>query len=286
MKRKETRHGQAALSEQEFLHQLGKYLLFYFPVKQVSEILADYQEYFRTEEENGTLNKNASQWGTPKEVLKALLEESPLNRHYFCKWSAFWGIVLLLSVSCLLYSGRSLFIALVLVPLSFFGLIHGWSQMKMEADFPAETDHAKKFLAIHCLVPAVVFFLEAEMQFFMKQIGKLPPYIGHLPIGPVIDMEYAFFQFLFFLLLIWMIKRVITASIQYICGAAHALGAMVCIMDIRNCLHRMDLSIDSSGLGKLFILSLLYYGIGLGLSCLFLLAIMYSRNLKSVGRNV
>lgn len=285
MKRKETKHGQTTLSEQEFLRQLGRYLLFYFPVKQVSEILADYQEYFQTEAENRDMNENVSRWGTPKEVTKALLEENPLARQYICKWSAFWGTALLLSLSCLLYSGCGIFITLILIPLSLFGLFHGWNQMKMEADFPEETDHSKKFLAIHCLVPIVVFFLEAEMQFFMKQIGNMPLYIGSLPIGPAIDMEYAFFQFLFFLLLIQAIKRAVTASIQYICGTAHALGAMVCIMDIRNSLHRMDLSIDSSGLGRLFIFSLVYYGIGLGLSCLFWLASMYSRNLKS-GRNV
>ena len=46
-----TEKGCTISSKQEYLHWLGKYLLLFFPVKQVLEILSDYQEYVSEEEE-------------------------------------------------------------------------------------------------------------------------------------------------------------------------------------------------------------------------------------------
>ena len=278
MKKMEMRHGETVLSDQTYLHRLGKYLLFYFPVKQVSEILADYQEYFLTAEEKRDTAGHTPQWGTPKEVLKALLEENPLSKIYFYKWSLFWGILLLLSVACLFYSGRPAFIAMILAPFSLLGLTHGWSQMKIERDFPEAEDKMKARvpLVVHCLIPVVVLFLETEIQFFIKNAGNMPLYIRNLPVGLVIDMEYAFFQLLFFLLMIWTGKRMVTTSVQYMAGATHALGAILFIMDIRRGLHSMNIS--GSETGMLFMFPLVYYGIGLGLSILFRLALAYAWN--------
>lgn len=275
MNKNDRRHRQAVLSGQEYLLHLGKSLLFYFPVKQVSEILDDYQEYFLAETEHGDMPENAPHCETPKDVLKALLNENPQAKNYFYKWSAIWGIALLLSVFFLFHSGQGMLIATVLMPLSVFGFIHGWSRIRLDADFPVKTTVSKKVLFVQCMVPVLVFLLEAEMQFFIKSAENLPLYIGNLPIGPFIDLEYAFFELLFFLLMIWMGKRMVTLSVQYMPGIIHAMGAMLFCMDTRKCLHSMDISFGSTE--RIFMLSLIFYGFGLALALLFRLALKYAR---------
>lgn len=291
MNKNDVIHGRTASSAQEYLLDLGKSLLFYFPVKQVSEILDDYQEYFLTGEEHGDITENVPSWGTPKDVLKALLDENPPAKKYCYKWSAFCGFILLLSLFCLFHSGPGMLIAAVLMPLSIFGFIHGWSRIKLEAYFPLKTTGSKKILLAQCIVPVLVLLLETEMQFLMKDAANLPLYViilpsyaGNLPIGPVIDLEYAFFELLFFLLMIWTVKRMITRSVQYLPGIIHAMGAVLFCMEIRNCLHSMDISFGSTE--HIFMLSLTFYGFGLVLTLLSRLVLKHAQRRYDMIRKV
>lgn len=76
--------GEVAIqTEEAYLNRLGRTLLRYFPIRQVEEILEDYQEHFSLgRERGGTDMDQITALGTPEAVTAAILKEMPEGRSY------------------------------------------------------------------------------------------------------------------------------------------------------------------------------------------------------------
>lgn len=260
-----TEKGCTISSKQEYLHWLGKYLLLFFPVKQVLEILSDYQEYVSEEEEKESMENTIKQWGTPRHALKILLEENPQTKRYFYQCFAFWGAAICLSFIFGAYVRKDIFLSLLLLPAFIFCFLHGREQLIIENYLLIKADNPKRTFAVYLFLTVLCVLLEAEIQCFIKNIEKMPAHLGGIPIGFVIDREYAFFQFIILLLIIWMIKKTVTVSVQYLPDIIYALGVLLFIADVRNCLHRVNL-LTTVSLRKEFLFPVIYCGIGLGIA--------------------
>lgn len=264
------RKGNGAISsKQEYLHWLGKYLLMFFPVNQVLEILSDYEEYLSPQDglkkEEESMEDIVRQWGTPRHVLNVLLEENPQAKGYFYKWSVFWGAAMLLSFGLLFYVMQDLFLSLVLFPVFVFCFLHGRDQIRIEKYLSIKIHSPEKIFAVCLFLTATVLLLEGEIQYFINNIEEIPDYIGGIPIGLAIDREFAFFQFIILLLIVWMIKKAVTDFILYLSDTIYALGTMAFIAGIRNCLHNMNILMTEE-IRMEFLFPVVYFGIGMAIA--------------------
>lgn len=260
------KRGSMISPKQEYLHRLGKCLLLFFPVKQVLEILSDYQEYVSAGKEEESMEHMVKQWGTPGHVLRALLEESPEAKRYFYKWLAFWGISMLLSLTVLLFVSQDIF--LILIPVFVFGFLHGQGQLIIENHLLIKTDCSKRIFAAYVFLTLIVVLLEARIQYLVKNPDRVSSHIGRIPMGFVIDGEYVFFQFIILLLIVWMIKKAAALSIRYLPDVAYALGVMLFTVNVRNCLHSMNILMTEE-VQMEFLFPVIYCGIGLGIAAAF-----------------
>lgn len=245
-------------SGQEYLRRLGKYLALYLPAGQALDILDDYQQYFLLEK--GTPAESMQRWGTPEQALYILLAENPEAKGRFIRRAFFWGLFLLLSILAAAYGRPGLFSALLLMPVCLLGLIRARGQLQVERRFPLQVAGKKPVFALHVLLPAAILALEAQMQGMVRNMERLPPYIGKFPIGRVIDGECAAIGLLAFCLLIWMLLCASALSVRYMGGVWHALGALLFTVDMRGCLRCFSGTPETGTM--LFLFPLLYYILG------------------------
>lgn len=247
-------------AKQEYLHKLGKYLLLFLPANQVLEILGDYQEYISEEEEKASMEQ---QWGTPGQVGKVLLEENPQAKRYFCQWLAIWTLVLVLTFLWTVSVRQDMFAGLILVPVFAFGFLHGPGQLMVEHSLSIKAGSPKGTFLLYLFLTAVLVLLEIEIQCIVKHVGEMPAFVGGIPTGTAIDIQYAFFQLVLVLLMIWMAGRAATVSIGYLLDVGYPWGVMLFIAYVRNCLHRMMIT---EKVGTEFLFPVLYGGIGLAMA--------------------
>ena len=88
----------AIQTEGAYLNRLGRNLLRYFPMRQVDEILEDYQEHFSLGRERGSTDADMiAALGTPETVTKEILKQMPEGCSYFIRHTLRWGLLLVLS---------------------------------------------------------------------------------------------------------------------------------------------------------------------------------------------
>lgn len=250
-------------SKQNYLKNLGKRLIWFFPFGQVLEILTDYEGFFHTEKnENTSIESVIKSLGSPKEVLREILAESPGAKFYFFKWIGFWGILMLVSAYLLFYMEDGFWMFLFLFPLSLFGLMHGWEIWGLERQFPAEKTNKKHIFFAHCLIFVLTLLTEAAVQFLRAELNELP-YETSVSIARNIDWLYICFQLVSLLLLLWMLAKTLFFSVSYYLGVLHASGGLCFFTEIRAVWHSVHLPMPEF-FRKDFWLCLVCYVIFLG----------------------
>ncbi|MCI8453337.1 MAG: hypothetical protein HFE84_01790 [Lachnospiraceae bacterium] len=246
-----------------YLRRLGKFLLLFFPVRQAWEILTDYEGYFLLEEEPA--EALIRRWGTPDKVLRTLLEENPEAMRYFWKRAALWMALLVTICACAVSTQNGIFAAQVLIPPACLVFLHGREQAKVEGAFP-QKEAGKRWAVAACgLIFLLVAIIEAQMQYLLKHIETIPPNIGGIHVGRLLDRELIVCEALVLGLAVWMAKQAVTASVLYLAGSAHAMGALLFLMEVHSYLRSMDISVLGAW-NRVFLFPVLYYGIGAGVS--------------------
>ena len=270
------------LSEPLLLNRLGNYLLLYFPLRQVCEILEDYQEYLSLEKERGNFERLTLELENPRTITQELLKETPQGEglRRFRTWTAGWGllaaITLYLYISPLRFSYISARLPLfALFVLSVFSLIHGRARFVLEQRLNVSISFGRCYWFSQLLIPLPVLLTESVMQRLLAlPAGAIPFTIGKWPIGIVINSVLCLFIFLLCLILLWMLLQTFTRSIRYYPAAIHSLGAILFLLDMRFFLHRMDLNLyTNAALHQELMLPLWLYGAGIllaGVSAFFL----------------
>ncbi len=257
--------GTVISTNQEYLHWLGKYLLFFFPTNQVLEILKDYQEYISAGKEKESVEDTVKQWGTPGQVVRAMLEENPQAKRYCYQWSAFWGVAMILSFVFSYSVSQDIDWGLILMPVCVFGFLHGRGQLAVEHHLFIKAGSAKKIFAVYFFLTVTVIFLEAEIQWLVENVERMPTHVGGISIGLAIDREYAFFQVILLLLILWMVKKAVTVSIRYLPDTAYPLGVMLFIASVRNCLHSLNI-LTTNEVRREFLFPVIYCAGGMGIA--------------------
>lgn len=263
MKGKRSDTGRAAPSKREYLYQLGRYLLFYFPEDQALDILGDYQEYFSRE--GLPPEESIRRWGTPEQALSSLLGENPGARGYGYRHGAFWGAFLLLALLCGAFLENGLLFSLLLLPLGLLGLSRAPACRRLEQRLAPPPPAGKRGYLAHGLAAAAVVVLEAGAQGLLRQGPAFPAEIGGIPAGRLLSAGCLLLAVSMGLLLFWMLWRALSHSIRYLAGACHALGALAFMLGLRSMLFQLA---SPASAGRALFGVLLYYGIGLLLALL------------------
>ncbi len=227
----------------EYLNRLGKSLFWYFPYEQVREILSDYEEYFSAGEERGVSpEKLIEGLGTPGTVVAELRAENTRTKSYLFGWLSVWGSILLI-LSCLfLHRKAGMPVFLILAPVLLFCLVHGWDRVRLERLYPAKVLCKKGILAIHVFLFLSAVLVDLGMQYLLRNIETLPSFAGVSVTGIVIDRILILFLILSIAVLVGTLMRVEHFSVVSFAGTVHAFGGMLFGIQLRNCLHRMDLT--------------------------------------------
>lgn len=136
-------------------------------------------------------------------------------------------------------------------------------QLMVEHSLSIKSGSPKGIFLLYLFLTAVLVLLEIEIQCIVKHVGKMPAFVGGIPTGTAIDIQYAFFQLVLVLLMIWMAGRAATVSIGYLLDVGYPWGVMLFIAYVRNCLHRMMITEE---VGAEFLFPVLYGGIGLAMA--------------------
>lgn len=233
-------------SKQNYLNNLGKRLLWFFPFGQVLEILTDYESFFHSEkDESASIGSVIKSFGSPKEVFREILSESPQAKIYFFKWIALWGFLILTSVYLLFHMENGFWEFLFLFPLSLFGLVHGWEIWGLERRFPIEKSGTKFIVFAHCLLPVLILLTELFIQSIFDKLNAMP-YEAALSVGRGMGNVYSIFQVIVVLLLLWMLVKTICSSVWYYLGVLHALGAFLSITNIKNVWRAINIPIPEA----------------------------------------
>lgn len=256
--------GNRQRSEQQYLQNLGRLLLWFFPFAQVVEILMDYQSFFCSESRMKPLE-------SPRDVLREMLAESPQAKCYFFRHIALWGVLMVLSVYLLFSIGDGFWIFLFVFPLLLFGLIHGWEVWGLERRFPTEKSNGKLSVFTHCLLVVLVLLTEGIVQFLFDKFHTMNNKTL-LFLVRSIDWIFLCFQLFAALVFFWMLAKIFSASISYYLGVLHAFGAFEFLMETRNVLHSLDL-LAPGAFRRDFWLCLVCYGVELGLAALLALSV-------------
>ncbi|MCI8511704.1 MAG: hypothetical protein HFE83_06880 [Lachnospiraceae bacterium] len=264
MKTQKQKTGEAGWIKNKYLRRLGKLLLLFFPAGQTWEILTDYEGYVLLEE-GQSAETFIRRWGTPEQVLRTLLEENSGAVRYFGKQAVLWGALAAAAFACAASMQGGIFAAQILLPLACLGFLHGREQIKVEGEFPHKEAGKRWAAAAGGLMFVLVAMTEAQIQYLLKYIETIPPYVGRFHVGKLLDRELIVCGMLALGLAVWMAKQAVTASVLYLAGAVHAVGALLFLMEVRSYLR----SLDISALGEwnqVFWFPVLYYGIGAGVS--------------------
>lgn len=264
-------------TEGAYLNRLGRKLLRYFPLKQVDEMLEDYQEHFSLGRERGSADVDMiAALGTPEAVTAATLKEMPEGRSYCLRHAAGWGAVLLFVcyigrvLSYSFYEKLGICFLMALGTAAAFLLLRGREQAAVEGRFWEAS--LRPGVVAYILPVAVAAVMEALMQYllFAAAHGWLADIAAE--VGPICNAVINIGSLITILLVIWGLWRSYGTSIRYFPTAVHAVGALLFIRQIERFLHSMDISADTSieTYSQMLIKQpLLYYCFGIFLTLLF-----------------
>ena len=275
----------AIQTEGAYLNRLGRKLLRYFPLKQVDEMLEDYQEHFSLGRERGSADVDMiAALGTPEAVTAAILKEMPEGRSYCLRRTVGWGAVFLFVCWCFLprytYIGQILAYSayeelgtcflMALGAVASFMLLRGREQAAVEGRFWGAS--LRPGVVAYILPVAVAAVMEALMQYllFAAAHGWLADIAAE--VGPICNMVINIGSLVTILLVIGGLWRSYGTSIRYFPTAVHAVGALLFIRQIERFLHSMDTLADTSieTYSQMLIKQpLLYYCFGIFLTLLF-----------------
>lgn len=197
-------------SEALCLNRLGAHLLQFFPLSQVQEILADYQEYLSLGRERGTSAEGLLQeLENPAGIRQELLGEMPKGGRFFLLWTGGWSALFLFTLYVCLHSfSYSISPITVLIPLmaglsvSLFALLHGRARAILEQQLGILPPKGSFWIPQLFLLILTVL-TECIMQWLLvRPPASIPTYIGRWHIGPAINGFLCSLVFLLMLLLI------------------------------------------------------------------------------------
>ena len=227
---------------QDYLDKLGKHLVRWFPVGQVREILADYQEQFELALERGKSEAAlAGELGRPEEAARDLLAtESPLLRRRVRRRDILWGIVLAPSVWVLagmflqfeyghqwLYGPDLAPLFLVTGSAALFALLRGMGRAEVEGQFPPERGGPPVWAY---LLPLADMVLTAAGFWYILKYGPWSA-DGHMTVTAAVSICFIELSVLLLdVLLVWTLSGSAARSIWYFPAAVLAVGAaMSCL---------------------------------------------------------
>lgn len=273
-------------SEALCLNRLGAHLLQFFPLSQVQEVLADYQEYLSLGRERGTSTEGLLlELKNPAVIRQELLGEMPKSGRFFLLWTGGWSALFLFTLYVCLHSfSYSISPITVLIPLmaslsvSLFALLHGRARAILERQLGILPPKGSFWLPQLFLL-ILTALTECIMQWLLvRPPASIPAYIGRWHIGPAINGILCSLVFLLILLLIWTLFQMQKNSVQFYPGVIHTLGTIFFVLDTRAILHKMDLNInDLEMLRREFLAPLYWYGTGLLLALLFVFLLKSAR---------
>jgi len=246
-------------TEEAYLNCLGRKLLRYFPIRQVEEMLEDYQEHFSLGRERGSADVDMiAALGTPEAVTAAILKEMPEGRAYYLHRIIGWGAVLLFVCCCFLlrytYIGQILAYSayeelgtcflMALGTAASFMLLRGKEQTAVEGRL-LQTSPRPRIVA-YILPVAVAVGIEALMQYllFAAAHGWLADIAAE--VGSICNTVINIGSLVTILTAIWSLRRSYSTSIRCFPAAVHAVGALLFVRHIERFLHSMDVAAATS----------------------------------------
>lgn len=249
--------------ERAYLKELYKHLIWYYPPRQVKEIIMDYQEFFTVGKEKGVdTDSLIEEWGHPKTVVLALNKENPFSRLHLYRQAGLILTSIICFISCFYHFLYGVMGFLIFESVILFTLLHGTQRLQIEQGLPRTAGRSLSVWLFNILVSISVIMLEVGMQYLSRNIDHVPENIGGLPIGYVIDMICVFCIVSTAVFFIWLLRYTMFQSIRYYGGLIHSMGAILFMLEIRMILRSMDLATKSQ-FSKDILECLSYYGMGI-----------------------
>lgn len=268
------------LTQRSWLDRLCKRLIWYFPVCQVREILADFRDQFQTGRDRGKPDGEIIEaLGTPAEAAAQLLEEEPAARAFRWRQSALWGALLAFCFAFLwvsaqgggllpLYSaGSCLFIPAAASAL--FLLLRGPARVSLEGWLPLEKRVSP--LPGFCLPLAAVVLFEAVEQLLLAVCASPNPLSFPVPeeLGLINTYLIMVVAAGMALLAAWLLYRSVSVSIGSFPGIPHAVGALGSTFFSYAMFHSLSVEDNPLSLAVELLLCLLPYFSGLATALAF-----------------
>ncbi len=227
-------------TQQRWLEDLYRRLVWYFPAAQVKDILSDYQEQFDAGRDHCKMEAEIIQrLGPPDEAAALLLEEEPsVRRNSFLQTGLWTGLLALCSAfpwTCLmnptslrmLWTG--VFLGLPLTASVLFLLIRGPARVALENSPQKIVSPAAVYV-----VPALLTLAGTVERAILHIVST--HLSSHLPEKTLerISHSMRFGNGLFWMILLliltllalWLLHRSTTVSIRYFPGVVHSIGAL------------------------------------------------------------
>lgn len=270
-----------------WLDELGRRLVWYFPVAQVRDILSDYQEQFEAGHDHcKTESEIIQNLGTPEEAAALLLEEEPSAKVNCLRHCAIWGAALVVCCCflwvCLSTVSYGLFWVGVVsfIPIAasaLFWLVRGPARVTLEDHFPAEKRvspvlvyYVPAALTLVCLIERIgltMYSSHIASQFQANQMSEEAFRQAAEVIGIGNSLFLVGFLWLLVLLLAWVIFLCVKASVRYFSGVIHTFGTLGTVFFTLTYYSSMNFSLWNPLIDLLF--SLLPYGVGLATALVF-----------------
>ncbi len=223
------------LTRQAWLEKLARRLMWTFPVAQVKDILADYQEQFDAGRSHGRTEAEMIQaLGTPEEASALLLEEEPSARMDSLRQTVLWGAALSLCCSGLwlgllrsIIHAASLlfFLFLPLTVSALFLLLRGPARVTLEERFSPERTVSPVGAYYVPATLIVVYEGVEQLLLVLGRAGLLPDHIGPFVMAEINTYFLIAVELVLIALLLWLLVRSLTVSIRYFPGVIHTFGA-------------------------------------------------------------
>lgn len=266
----------AARTEQAWLDQLSKQLVFRYSAPQVREILEDYREQFQAGLARGKSEEEVVRaLGSPQEAAARLLEESP--PHGGLLHSLLWGALL---VICLLFfhffvlmgitRHMSYLCGIIGIPAIagvLFALLRGQDRADLERRFPPEGTASPAPLFGLPLALAALF--ELALQVLVANAVWIADALNLPYTGLLLQLICFGMAGIGALLALWWLFRSVTRSIACFPGAVHAFGLAVASITSLLPFISMEAAAGSLALARELPLAMLPYLSGLVTALLF-----------------
>ena len=256
-----------AQTRQAWLDELGRRLVWFFPLNQVQDIVSDYREQFDAGRDHGRTDPEIIQGlGTPAEAAALLLEEEPSAKLNCLRHSVTWGAALAVCCAfiCAFLNTAGTLVTLPLTASVLFLLLRGPARVELEAQAEKNTSP----ILSYC-VPFILMLLFEAVEQIMVALGeRLPASIAGMSIGEANTWAILYLEAIIAALAVWLLYRSVTASVRYFPGFIHTAGTGASIFLTYACFTSLHVDTMFS-LPLDMLLCLLPYGVGLATALAF-----------------